>query len=113
MCAVFDGVYSSNTAHIMSYAAVVKMFVLVGRVLQDNGVFCLYGPFRQNGRFSTQSNASFHDSLVARDSAMGIRELEDLDALAIDAGLHRSGLYAMPANNLLAVWRRITPRRTS
>lgn len=109
----YDGVYSSNTAHIMSYAAVVQMFVLVGRVLQDNGVFCLYGPFRQNGRFSTQSNASFHDSLVARDSAMGIRELEDLDALAIDAGLHRSGLYAMPANNLLAVWRRITPRRTS
>lgn len=109
----YDGVYSSNTAHIMSYPAVVRMFVLVSRVLQDDGVFCLYGPFRQNGRFNTQSNASFHDSLVARDPAMGIRELEDLDALATDGGLHRSRLYAMPANNLLAVWRRTTPRRTS
>lgn len=102
----YDGVYSANTAHIMSYAAVVKMFGLVSHVLQDNGVFCLYGPFRQNGRFSTQSNANFHDSLVIRDSAMGIRELEDLDALANDGGLHRSNLFAMPANNLLAVWRR-------
>ncbi len=109
----YDAVYSSNTAHIMSYPAVVKMFGLVSRVLQDNGVFCLYGPFRQHGRFSTQSNANFHDSLVIRDSAMGIRELEDLDALANDGGLHRSNLYAMPANNLLAVWRRSASRRTS
>ncbi len=109
----YDGVYSSNTAHIMSYPAVVKMFRLVSHVLQENGVFCLYGPFRQNGRFSTQSNANFHDSLVVRDSAMGIRELEDLDALAIDGGLHRSILYAMPANNLLAVWRRSASRRAS
>ncbi len=109
----YDGVYSSNTAHIMSYPEVVKMFGLVSRVLQENGVFCLYGPFRQNGRFNTPSNAAFHDSLVARSSEMGLRELEDLDALAIDGGLHRSGLYAMPANNLLAVWRRHKSRRAS
>ncbi len=109
----YDGVYSSNTAHIMSFPAVVKMFGLVGRVLQDNGVFCLYGPFRQNGRFSTQSNANFHDSLVVRDSSMGVRALEDLDALAIDGGLRRSNLYAMPANNLLVVWRRIASRSAS
>lgn len=107
----YDGVYSSNTAHIMSYPAVVNMFGLVSRVLQDDGVFCLYGPFRQNGRFNTQSNANFHDSLVAGDPAMGIRDLEDLDALARDGGLIRSSLYAMPANNLLAVWRRSTSRR--
>ena len=109
----YDAVYSSNTAHIMSYPAVVKMFGLVSRVLQDNGVFCLYGPFRQNGRFSTQSNADFHDSLAGRDSVMGIRDLEDLDTLAVDGGLYRSNLYAMPANNLLAVWRRFAPLRAS
>lgn len=99
-----DAVFSANTAHIMSFAAVEKMFALVSRVLRDDGIFCLYGPFRQNGECSTPSNAVFDQSLRSRDATMGIRNLEDLDQLGCKGDLHRSRLYAMPANNLLAVW---------
>ena len=100
----YDGVFSANTAHIMSFAAVEKMFALVSSVLRDNGAFCLYGPFRQGGEFNTLSNAEFHASLLQRDPDMGIRHLEDLDRLGLAGGLHRTQLYAMPANNHLAVW---------
>lgn len=100
----FDAVFSANTAHIMSVGAVEKMFALAASALRGAGIFCLYGPFRQNGQFSSQSNAEFHASLVARDSKMGIRDLEGLDAFAGSGGLRRTGLYSMPANNLLAVW---------
>ena len=100
----FDAVFSANTAHIMSFAAVEKMFALVSRVLTDDGRFCLYGPFRQNGECSTPSNTAFDQSLRDRDTNMGIRNLEDLDQLGSNGDLHRSRLYAMPANNLLAVW---------
>lgn len=103
-CDQYDAVFSANTTHIMSYAAVEKMFGIVGQVLPDAGVFCLYGPFRQNGAFNTPSNEEFDRSLRARDPAMGIRDLEDLDGLAIDEDLRRARLYAMPANNQLAVW---------
>lgn len=102
----FDGVFSANTAHIMSFAAVEKMFSLVAAVLNGDGVFCLYGPFRQDDDFGTPSNAEFHKSLRQRDEEMGIRHLEDLDRLATDGGMHRSALYAMPANNFLAVWKK-------
>jgi hypothetical protein len=37
---------------------------------------------------------------------MGIRNLEDLDDFADESMMHRDRLYAMPANNLLAVWRK-------
>lgn len=102
--ASFEGVYSANTAHIMSFAAVEKMFALVGCALKLDGIFCLYGPFRRNGKFSTPSNADFHLSLRNRDPAMGIRHLEALDGLGKSVNLLRTRLYAMPANNLLAVW---------
>lgn len=102
--ASFDAVFSANTAHIMSFAAVEKMFALVSSVLKDDGVFCLYGPFLQNGEFSTPSNAEFDRSLRHRDPEMGIRSLEDLERIGRNGDLHRSRLYAMPANNLLAVW---------
>lgn len=100
----FDAVYSSNTSHIMSIATVAKMFSLVGKVLTAGGVFCLYGPFRVAGKFNAPSNAAFHESLRSRDPEMGIRHLERLDELAHSCGLLRSALYAMPANNHIAVW---------
>jgi len=102
----FDAVFSANTAHIMSFVAVQKMFALVAAVLNDRGRFCLYGPFRQHGQFNTQSNAEFHRSLRQQDPDRGIRHLEDLDSLAIAGDLERRRLYAMPANNFLAVWQK-------
>jgi len=99
-----DGVFSANTAHIMSVEAVQKMFEIVGNVLLASGVFCLYGPFRQNGEFNTPSNAVFHQSLRSRNPEMGIRHLESLDDYAMAHNLERVRLYAMPANNHIAVW---------
>lgn len=100
----FDAVYSANTAHIMSFPAVVEMFSLAGKALRDDGVFCLYGPFRQDGEFSTQSNADFDNSLRERNSEMGIRDIEALDELGESVGMVRERLYAMPANNCLVIW---------
>jgi hypothetical protein len=104
--AVYDAAFSANTAHIMSIAAVEKMFALVADALRISGVFCLYGPFRQGGEFDTCSNAEFHKSLRSQDAAMGIRHLEDLDQFAATGGMRRERLYAMPANNLIVVWQK-------
>lgn len=102
----FDAVFSANTAHIMSVEAVRCMFRLVGQVLEAEGVFCLYGPFNFDGRFSSDSNAAFDASLRQRDPAMGIRDLEELDRFAAAAALSRVRLYAMPANNHIVVWKK-------
>ena len=101
----FDAIFSANTAHIMHFPAVERMFELAGRVLGRGGTFCLYGPFRLRGEFSTQSNAEFHRSLRLQDPGMGIRHLEDVDDLARRNGLEPRRCYALPANNLLRVWK--------
>jgi len=102
----FDAVFSANTAHIMNIQAVECMFRLVCNVLLAGGVFCLYGPFNQNGKFSSESNERFDQSLQNQDPVMGIRDLEKIDSFAGDAGLRRASLYAMPANNMIVVWRK-------
>jgi len=102
----FDGVYSSNTAHIMSMEAVHGMFAVVAQALRPGGVFCLYGPFTKGGRFNTASNEQFDRQLRSRDSAMGLRDRLELEEYAARHGLKRAELYAMPANNQLVVWRK-------
>jgi cyclopropane fatty-acyl-phospholipid synthase-like methyltransferase len=101
-----DAVFSANTAHIMSFDAVRCMFRLVGELLPAHGVFCLYGPFSFDGRYSSDSNAEFDASLKQRNPSMGIRDLAHLDRLAQGAGMSRVRLYAMPANNHIVVWQK-------
>ena len=103
----YGGVFSANSAHIMSATAVGKMFELAAKALRKGGVFCLYGPFRQNGEFNSESNAAFHTSLQTRNAEMGIRHLEQLDDFAMAGGLVRRRLFAMPANNHLVVWHKV------
>ncbi|MDZ7752742.1 MAG: DUF938 domain-containing protein [Gammaproteobacteria bacterium] len=99
-----DGVFSANTAHIMDEATVAIMFAGVGRLLEGGGTFVLYGPFNYGGQYTSDSNARFDQWLKARDPAMGIKDFEDLDALATGAGMELAGDHAMPANNRSLVW---------
>lgn len=101
-----DAVFTSNTAHIVSWPLVQRMFALVGEHLPDGGVFALYGPFNYGGAFTSDSNRSFDAWLRARDAQSGIRNLEDLQALADQQGLQLEQDHAMPANNRLLVFRK-------
>ena len=100
----FDHAFSANTAHIMSWPAVCAMFEQLGRRLPPGGRFALYGPFSEGGHHVSESNARFDQWLRARDPASGVRDLEDLKALAARHGLALLGLYPMPANNRILIW---------
>jgi len=101
-----DAVFSANTAHIMDWPAVEAMFAGVGRLLPAGGLFCLYGPFNYGGRHTSESNERFDAWLRARDPASGVRDFDDLDALARAAGTDLQRDYEMPANNRTLVWRK-------
>jgi hypothetical protein len=100
-------VFSANTAHIMSWPMVEAFIAGVGRLLSEGSPFLLYGPFSYDGVHTSESNARFDLSLKARDPAMGVRDVRDIDALASAAGMALVEDNAMPANNRLLVWRRL------
>lgn len=104
----YDGVFSANTLHIMSWPEVEKCFDGIADVLEPGGVLAIYGPFNYDGAFTSDSNARFDAWLKARDPASGVRDFEAVDALARARGLRLEKDFAMPANNRTLVWRRQT-----
>jgi SAM-dependent methyltransferase len=101
----FDAVYSSNTAHIMSWPEVERMVPRAAAALRPGGLFFLYGPFSYAGRHTSDSNARFDASLRAQAAHMGVRDFAALDARAMASGFAFVEDNAMPANNRLLVWR--------
>ena len=104
---IFDCVFSSNTSHIMSLENVKRLFALVGKILNKNGKFFLYGPFKINLEFTTKSNEDFHEKLKAENKLMGLRDIEELDKYAIENNMQNHAFYEMPANNYLSIWKKL------
>ena len=99
-----DGIFTANTLHIMPYEAVVCFFSGVGGVLRRGGKLCVYGPFKYDGEFTTPSNEGFDVHLKGFDPRMGIRDFEQVQALADEQKLKLVADHDMPANNQLLVW---------
>lgn len=77
-----------------------------GRLLPAGGVLFLYGPYVEQGVPTAPSNLEFDRQLSSRDAAWGLRNLEDVTAVASEHGLRLIKRVAMPANNLSLIFRR-------
>ena len=102
----YDAVFTANTLHIISWSLVEKLFELVGNALPLNGKLIIYGPFNENGQYTSAGNQQFDISIRQRDPESGIRHLEDIVALAKTHQLKLSDQYAMPTNNQLLVFQK-------
>lgn len=101
----FDAVFTANTAHILSWPEVARMFERVAKLLAEDGWLFIYGPFNYQGRYTSPSNARFDAWLKSREAHSGIRDFEAINELAQQQGLRLLEDAAMPANNRLLVWR--------
>lgn len=102
-----DAVFSANTVHIMGWDAVRCFFPGAAGVLQSGGRLILYGPFNYNNQYTSESNARFDDWLKAQNPESSIRNFEDLNSLAEQAGFVSQRDHPMPANNRILVWEKI------
>ncbi len=103
----FDHAFTANTSHIMAWEEVCRMFEGVSERLDAGGTFCLYGPFNYQGRYTSDSNRDFDRYLRAQAGHMGLRDIDDVTALASGLGLELRRDASMPANNRFLVFTRI------
>jgi SAM-dependent methyltransferase len=101
-----DAVVAINMVHIAPWTVTQGLIAGAARVLTQGGLLFLYGPFREGGAHTAASNAAFDADLRARDPSWGIRDLDEITALAGQHGLIGPERIAMPANNLTVVFRR-------
>lgn len=98
-----DYVYCANALHIMSTDHGKNLIEGVGRILNVGGVLVLYGPYKQEGEYTTKSNADFDLWLKDRNEQSGLRDVEWIRQLASHAGMAFLLNIPMPANNQLLV----------
>jgi SAM-dependent methyltransferase len=102
-----DAILCINMVHISPWAATLGLVAGAARLLPIGGPLILYGPFIEDDVPTAPSNMSFDDSLKARDAAWGLRNVRAVSAAAEAAGLRMTRRTAMPANNLILVYRRV------
>ena len=92
-------VYAANVMHIVKEPLGAELIRWAARALVESGYLILYGPYRYNGKFTTESNKEFDLWLKARDPESGIRDFESVCELATELGLSLVKDHVMPANN--------------
>ena len=93
-------VISCNVIHIAPWAVAEGIVRGAARMLAPGAALILYGPFREGGRHTGAGNASFDAGLRAENPDWGVRDLDDVAALAAAAGLGPAKITRMPSNNL-------------
>jgi SAM-dependent methyltransferase len=106
--AAFDLIYCANMLHIAPWACCAGLMHGTARHLAPGGHLVTYGPYLEDGVPTAPGNLSFDASLRAQDANWGIRRIEDVAAVAAEAGLQLAARHALPANNLLLVWTHAT-----
>jgi SAM-dependent methyltransferase len=101
-----DAVVSINMIHVAPPDATAGLLSGAANVLPSPGLLFLYGPFRRHGQHTAPSNAAFDAQLRARDPRWGLRDIEEVERLALEAGFSAAEVVPMPSNNFSLVFRK-------
>jgi SAM-dependent methyltransferase len=100
-----------NMIHIAPWVAAEGLLRGAAQSLAPGGVLYLYGPYKRGGEHTAPSNEEFDRSLRTRNTAWGVRDLEEVMALAAGHGFSPPVVITMPANNLSVIFRKDAPSR--
>ncbi|MBO9711363.1 DUF938 domain-containing protein [Sphingomonas sp.] len=99
-----DAILCINMVHISPWAATLGLLAGARRLLAPGAPLILYGPYREAGVPTAPSNEAFELWLKDKSPGYGLRFVEDVTAAA--KGFAPAERVAMPANNLMLLYRR-------
>ena len=102
---VFDAIYCANMLHIAPWETCAALMQGAIRHLAQHGMLITYGPYLEDAVHTSPGNQRFDHDLQLQNPAWGIRRREDVEREAAKVGLRLAQRFALPANNLLLVWR--------
>jgi hypothetical protein len=101
-----DAVLSINMVHISPWRSALGLLEGAARLLDPGAPLIMYGPWLKDDIPTVDSNLAFDADLKRRDAGWGLRRVEDFTAAAEERGFGFSASRAMPANNLMLLYRR-------
>jgi len=103
----FSALVAINLIHISPWEACMGLLKGAEQVLPTDGILYLYGPFKQGGQHTAESNVAFDQSLQQQNPQWGVRNLEEVISLAQKHQFELQKVVAMPANNLSVIFRHL------
>lgn len=101
-----SAILSLNVIHIAPWTVAEHLIENAAHHLRTGGRLILYGPFAKDGTHTAPSNAAFDTQLRAQNPAWGVRDLQEVMALAANHNLLLTDTVTMPANNLTVAFAR-------
>ena len=80
------------------------MITEIALALAPGGRSIIYGPFKRNGKLTSASDQTFHQSLKKVNPQIGYKNREWMTAQFKDAKLKLLKVALMPANNLAFIF---------
>jgi hypothetical protein len=100
-----EAVLSINMVHISPWDSALGLIAGAARLLCAGSPLILYGPWLKDDVPTAPSNRDFDADLKRRNPAWGLRRVEDF-AAAAEPNFALAEARAMPANNLMLLFRR-------
>jgi len=111
---LYDVIFAINVFHLAPVSAAEGFAEIAARVLKPEGVAAIYGPFKVDGSFTSQSNETFDRSLREGGVAgRGLKDVRDLENPARDRGIALKQQMDLPANNFMLVFQKQEPAGNS
>lgn len=101
----FDYFFTANTLHIMSQKEVEIFCKEVSELLNPGAFLFIYGPFKYNGTFTSESNKTFDQSLRSRGLGSCIKDFEEINGNLNKMGINFYEKIELPANNEILIFK--------
>lgn len=96
----FDLIVLINLLHLITSKQTTTLIREASLALNPSGRLVLYGPFKRNGKLTSEGDARFDAELRSADPSIGYKDDLDIRRTLKDTGLNLKTIEAMPANNL-------------
>jgi trans-aconitate methyltransferase len=103
--APMDALYLSNLTHLISTKAADTLLSHLAGALTPGGLLAVYGPFKRGTGYASQGDERFDAAIRAQNPEAGYKDIGWVELELSGHRLIKHDTLAMPANNLLMLWR--------
>lgn len=97
---LFDVIFVINIFQVAPISVADGMMKCAAQLLHKDGFLFIYGPFKDHGEYTTESNQEFDQMVQSAGVAeWGLKDIADLEKAARNHALMLSEKIDMPANN--------------
>jgi|SRR6516165_131871 hypothetical protein len=102
---LYDVIFVINLFQVAPVAIADGIAQVAAKVLKDTGFLAIYGPFKVDGNYTTDSNQSFdQEILAAKVPEWGLKDVRDLEQSANKHGIILKQRLDLPANNFILLF---------